>query len=137
MDISAFKRDMSPVESGRWIDDIPGFEKLRLKVRGFRSKAYEYAVSQHRQNAPRSDYDRDGIKLKHDAAERCTLMAIRDAILIDWSGITDSGADVPYNAEIAKELLFLPCPDFRDAVAWAARVVDNEAVTVSEAIEKN
>lgn len=137
MDIAAFKRDASAIEAGRWIDDIPGFGDVRLKVRGLSSREFDYARSKLLRALPRNERDRDGTPLP-DAANRCFALALHESVLLDWDGITENGEGIPYDPMLAKK--WLTDPDFepfRDAVTWAARVADNEAAAVNEAIEKN
>lgn len=137
MDISAFKRDASAIEAGKWIDGIPGFGDVRLKVRGLSSREFDLARGKLLRALPRNERDRDGTPLP-DAATRCFALAIHESVLLDWDGITDNGEAVPYGDALAKKWLTDPDYEpFRDAVTWAARVADNEAAASAEAVEKN
>lgn len=137
MDIAAFKRDASAIESGRWIDGIPGFGDVRLKVRGLSSHEFDNARSRHIRSLPRNERDRDGTPTPA-AMSWCFALALADAVLLDWEGITDDGVSVAYDPDLAKAWLTEPdFEPFRDAVTWAARVADNEAAATNEAIEKN
>lgn len=137
MDISGLKRDASSIEAGRWIGDIPGCGDMRLKVRGLSSRAFEHARGRLLRALPRDQRDRDGTPLP-DAAGRCFGLALAEAVLLDWDGITDSGQSVPFDAALARRWLTEPdFEPFRDAVVWAARVADNEAAARAEAVEGN
>lgn len=138
MDISEFDTDVEAVEGGRWVDNIPGRPGIRLKVRGLDSQAFDYAISRIRREAPREDRDRDGISLKPEADRAAYYLALHEAILLDWDGLSSDGQQVVYDAALAKKWLTDPKrPKLRNAVVWAARVVDNEMEIVNKAIEKN
>lgn len=137
MDISAFKRDASAIEAGKWIDEIPGLGDVRLKVRGLSSREFDRARSRLLRTLPRNERDRDGTPLT-DAANKCFALALHEAVLLDWDGITDRNSVVEYDPEVARKWLTDPDYEpFRDAVVWAARVADNEAAEAEWAIEKN
>lgn len=138
MDISAFKRDASVIEDGKWVGEIPGYGDVKLRVRGRSSRAFDSAYSQLLRDLPRHDRERDGMTPTPEARDRCFALALHAAVLIDWDGISDNGARVPYEKELAARWLTDPDYEpFRDAVSWAAGVVDNEAAAINEAIEKN
>lgn len=137
MEISAFKRDASQIEAGKWIDGIPGFGDVRLKVRGLSSREFDEVRGRLLRALTRNERDRDGTPLPA-AATRCFAVALGEAVLLDWDGITDNGSAVAYDPSIAKKWLTEPDYEpFRDAVTWAARVADNEAAKSAETIEKN
>lgn len=137
MEISSFKRDASAIESGRWIDGIPGFGDVRLKVRGLSSHEFDKARSRHIRALPRDERDRDGTPTT-SALTKCFALALADAVLLDWDGITDDGNSVPYDHALARAWLTEPDYEpFRDAVTWAARVADNEAAVITGIVEKN
>lgn len=124
------------VESGVWIDDITDFPDLRLRVRGINSKTYQTEFSRRLRMVPRKQRDRDG-NPSVEAMREAQALAAHKFLLLEWSGIKDGDADVPYSADLAKKLLTNPNGKLLDAVVWAARVADNEAADINGDIEKN
>lgn len=137
MEISSLKRDSATIEAGQWVGEIPGMGDLRLKVRGSGSAVYTATLSRLSRAVERSERNRDG-SLKTEAATRVMGTAMHQAILLDWSGITDNGKSVPYDSATALE--WLTSPDYRpflDAVVFAASVVENGRAQTEEDLEKN
>lgn len=137
MEIGSIKRDSAAVAAGEWVADIPGFEDVRLRVRGLSSPTVMALRARKERKVGKGSRDRDG-SLKPDAAMTVMAEVLHEAVLLDWSGITDGGKPVPYSADLAKE--WLTDPDFiafADAVAWAAQAVDRGVAEVQEELEKN
>lgn len=137
MEISSLKRDTSKVESGMWVENIPSMGTLRLKVRGMGSAPYVNALSELQRAVDHSGRNPDGSII----ASRILVMtgeAAYRALLLDWDGLTDDGKPVPYDAALAKRWLTeAEYQTFRDAVFWAANVVDNQRATATAALVKN
>lgn len=137
MEINSLKRDSSKVEAGQWVDDIPGFEDIRLRVRGLSSPTATALRSRKERKVPRDQRERDG-SLKPSVGLPLLGEVLCEAVLLDWDGITDGGKPVPYDPELAKK--WLTDPDFiafADAVTWAARMVDQGTAETREELEKN
>lgn len=138
MKISSLKRDSAAIEAGQWIDNIPQMGDLRLRVRGFGSKAFVTAQAKLARAVPKDERMRDG-QLFPATAIRVLGEAAAEALLLEWDGLTDD-ADKPlaYDAKLAKT--WCTEPDYRhflDAVVWASQVVENGRSEQTEAIEKN
>jgi hypothetical protein len=128
MDLSNLQRDSAKVEAGEWVDGIPGFGSARLRVRGLESVVFNTTRARKERQAQRQDRERDGT-LKAEAARRVFGEALAEVILLDWDGLTEGGAPMPYSAEKARELLTNPdFSPFADAVVWAAGYVDRGRV---------
>jgi hypothetical protein len=137
MDISAFKRDASAIEAGRWVGDLPNAGDVRLRVRGLLSRAYEHALAERIRDLPRSMLDRYG-RPTMDAFEKTQNDALADAVLFEWENLTVEGKPVPYDPELARR--WITDRDFvlfRNLIRDAANVVDNEAAAIDGIIEKN
>lgn len=133
MDIKNLKREVKALDEGRWIDQIPEMGDLRLKVRAETSTKVAALRARKIRLLARQDRERDGSP-KFDALLRITSEVLHEAVLLDWDGLTNEGAPVKYDPELAKVWLTDPeYRDFADAVAWAARVAANER---DEAIEE-
>lgn len=137
MDIKGLKRDAARAEAGQWVDHIPNMGTLRLKVRGLGSAAYAQAVARRVKAADRTQRDRDG-SVRSDVMRQIIGAAAHETILIDWDGLTSDGHPFPYDAEVARKWLIEPDYEpFRDAVLWAANVVDNDRAEFQGDLVKN
>lgn len=137
MDISTLKRNSAAVSAGQWVDDIPGMGDVRLRVRGLSSPVVVATRGRKERKAPRDQRERDG-SLKPEFGLILFGEVLHEAVLLDWDGLTDKGAAVPYSAEIAQA--WLTDPDFAffaDAVVYAAQIVDKGKVEAQGALEGN
>ena len=137
MDIANLKRDSGRINAGEWVGQIPEMGELRLKVRGQRSESYKLALGRHVRAVPRDQRERDGSP-SPDAYARCVALAVHEAVLLDWDGLTSEGKPVKYNRELA--LKWLRDPDysaFLEAVLWASAVVDGGRNEAEAALAKN
>ncbi len=141
MDIQGLKRDVETIESGKWVEDIPGMGGLRLKVRGLSCKAYLTKLGRLSRAVPKTDRLPDGA-VDPEVQARVIGEAMHATILLDWDGITEGdGGDVrlvPFDDARAKDMLTSPeWQPFADAVYWSAQVVDNERAKSREELAKN
>jgi hypothetical protein len=139
MKASAFKRDSSRVEAGEWVDDIPGFPGIRLKVRGLQSLAFSDAQAKLQRQVPAHKRAEDG---SIDPAMAYAIMgkAMQQAVLLDWDGLQDDdGKPLAYDADLAMTWLTdMDYSHFAEAVMAAAQVVDRRARSVDMGqVEKN
>lgn len=137
MDISQLKRDVTSIEAGEWVTEIPGMGSLRLRVRGVSSKLYTAKLARLSRAVTREERDRAN-NLLPAASVRVMGEAAHEVLLIEWDGLESDGAPFPYDSETAKTWLTDPAfSSFLDAVMWAANVVDNGTVAKKEAAVKN
>jgi len=127
MDITSIQRDSESIDSGVWVDNIPGMGDLRLKVRGYNSLEAISLRSQKMRSIPMDDR-LDGGTLKTEDGLRINGEVHAEAILLDWENLKQGAEEVPFSVEVATEL----CTNrdfllFNDAVAFAAVSVDNKA----------
>lgn len=123
MDLAKIKIDSAKGARGDWVGDIPGLEGLRLKVRGLASETYREAIGRRTRAVPRSARLRDG-SIPVKLMDRLTGEALHEAALLDWDGLTENDAAVPFDRALALKLL--TDPDFalfREGVIFAAAVV--------------
>ena len=126
-----FATDKAREEDGAWVE-VNGFYGLKIKVRRFRSdasmKAYERIV--------RETFGDGKLRKPSDLTnEQSTDMLkaqLAEGVLIDWTNLRDSetGEEIPYSVEIARELMDIT--DFREFVYQAA----NERDTFRELADK-
>jgi hypothetical protein len=137
MDIKNLKRDVATIEAGQWVKDIPGMGNLELRVRGMTNKLY-MADNQRRARAiPSEGRGRDG-SLTVDSATNILGESLAATVLLEWRNLEDGGVAVPYDKAMATEWLTSPeFTQFRDAVVYAANVVDIGREAANKAIEKN
>lgn len=114
-----FATDNKLEEDGAWVD-VNGFYGLKIKVRRMRSnaamKAYEsIIIDMFGEGKLRKPND-----LSADQSVEIIKRQLAEAILIDWKNLRDSesGDEIPYSVEIAKELMEIG--DFREFVYQAA-----------------
>lgn len=106
MDLLDLKTHLPSVEEGRWVDrdELPALQDLRVKVRGFASKACRELIAAKERAAPQSD--RDGVMLKMEARARIANEVMAEACLIEIEGLTQGGKPVSVND--IRPLLHLP-----------------------------
>lgn len=137
MDISNAKRDSVQVEAGRWIDDIPGMDDLRLRVRGLTSPIVVSLRARKLRKLSRKDRNPDGTPTT--AAEMQIFgEVLAEAVLLGWDKLTENKTPVSYDRELA--FTYCTMPDFMpfaDAVTWAANAVDRGNAEVTEDFSGN
>ncbi|WNL50650.1 tail assembly chaperone [Ruegeria phage RpAliso] len=114
-----FATDAKLEEDGAWVD-VNGFYGLKIKVRRLRSdaaaKAYERIVIE--------TFGEGKLRKPSDINAEQSLEILKrqlaEAILIDWENLrdTETGEDIPFSVEVARELMDIT--DFRDFVYQAA-----------------
>lgn len=126
MDIQQLKRNSAAAADGRWVDDIPSMPGVRLRVRGLTSMAAVNSRRQKERRVERKDRERGG-GFKPEVEQRLSREVLHEAVLLDWDGLTDGAAPLPYDPEIAGQFLLNPDFDaFAGAVTWAAATVDQD-----------
>lgn len=137
MDIKNLKRDVATIEAGQWVKDIPNMGNLELRVRGMTNKLY-LADNQRRARAvPAEGKTRDG-SLTYETASRLLGECLAATVLLEWRNLEDGGEPIEYDKELATEWLTNPeYTQFREAVVYAANVVDIGRDAANKAIEKN
>lgn len=137
MDIASLKVDSAVIAEGTWVSDIPEMGDLKLRVRGWSSPKAKHLLSRKLRAVPKKQRGRDGLPLPK-VEDQITAEVLHEAVLLDWSGMTDAGKPLPYDPKLAGE--WLSNPDyrpFRDAVSWAARAVDNDEAEATEDLAGN
>ena len=136
MDLLALKRDLPSIEDGRWVKatELPGLQDMAVKVRGQSSKPVRecYAAKERALSAD----DRDGGKVKPDAAIRLSLETLAEATLVDIQGLTIGGEVVT----LEKVRAMLPDPAFQplaDLVIQASFIVDRTRANRAEELKGN
>lgn len=124
------------IEGGTWIDEIPEFPGLRLRVRGSESKLFKAELASILQEVPRKERDRNG-RPTHDAYMKAQSVAAAKCLLLEWDGLESNGEPVPYDQQLAKKLITHPRGKLIDAVITAANIASIEAAAITEEIEKN
>ena len=114
-----FATDKSKEEDGAWVE-VNGLYGLKIKVRRLKSdasmKAYERIVTEvYGEGKLRKPSDLTA----HDHTE-IMKRQLAEAVLIDWMNLrdTETGEEIPYDAETALELMDID--DFREFVYQAA-----------------
>ena len=137
MDIQNLTRNIVGSSAGMWVDDLPGCDDARVRLRGMTSPVVRALRSRKERAASKDDRERDG-SLSDAARLRITREVLFEAVLLDWDGFTAGGQPLPYSAEMAGKLLLDPKLErFADIVAYAAGIVDNATGEKVEALAKN
>jgi hypothetical protein len=132
MKLGALKIDSTRAEQGAWISQIPDMGDLRLKVRGFGNSDYQRVLARETAAVPREN--RTAGRIDPNVLENIMAVCMLETVLIDWAGLTgDDDQPIEYSKDMARTLLTDPdYRPFRDAVAWAARVVEEISSTSVE-----
>ncbi len=134
MELSEIDVDDAAFEQGEWVENIPSFGDVRLRVRGIGNADWRRLNAKLLRAIPQSK--RVGGDLIPEEQDRLAIALLTETILLDWDGITDKGVPVVYSKEKAKELI-TQRRRFRDAVAWAANTVGQQAAVQKEADQGN
>lgn len=137
MEIEDLKRDAKAIDAGQWVGNLSGMGDVQLRVRGLTSKTVVAARSKKERAVPRTQRNRDG-SLKVEVAMGVFGEVVFESVLLDWSGLTSGGKEVPYDPALAKK--WCTDPDYRfflDAVVEAASVVDRGEADDTEDVGKN
>ncbi len=127
MKLSERKIDPRMKEEGAWVENIPEWQDLKLKVRGSGNKAWSRLESKLITAVPRK---RRMNGLDPEDRERINGILLRDTSLLDWSGIDgEDGKPEVFSKELANKYLTQPEYEaFRQAAFWAASVVAEQGV---------
>lgn len=136
MKLSSLKTDIGRVEQGEWISDIPEMGDLELKVRGIDNADYRALMNRLVQAIPLKRRRRG---ISPEDLEQIQNRCLLETVLLDWRGVQDDGGQaMPYSRDLAVTLLTSPeYRTFRDAVAYAARLVGAEQEDAASELEKN
>lgn len=131
MDIASFKGVSA--DGGRWID-IPSMPGVALKVRSASYPDYLDEIARLTRKTGREALDEDG-SLKFSAQRSIQGAAMTKHILLDWRGLTNAGADQPYDAALAEDLLTSPGCIFQDNSLFAAVEYASKQVSTGAGVE--
>jgi hypothetical protein len=134
MRISDFKIDEATVERGEWIDNIPNFGNVRLRVRGAGNGDYRVLLTRLIAAVPSNK--KIGGQLHPKENDAIMSEVLRETCLLEWEGITDDNdVPIPYSKEAALELF--KERRFREGVGWAANVVAEGVAGKANGAAKN
>jgi hypothetical protein len=128
MKMQSLKTDPIKAKDGVWIDDIPEFAGVRLKVRPQGNPDYRSLYQRLVATVPRSQ-KRGGVISDQAVKSQIEGRCLADTVLVDWEGFEDDyGGPLVYSEDQAKQYLLDPeMQALRDAVNWAAGVAEEEA----------
>lgn len=137
MKLSSIKINAARSEAGDWVENIPGMDDLRLKVRGVQNADWRRMQPKLIERVPRAE--RINGRLTPEAADRVQTELLIETVLIDWGNVlSDDGSPVPFSKDRARELLDDPdMVAFREAVLYAAGSVAEAAAIETGATAKN
>lgn len=136
MDLNDLSVNVTAIEQGDWVDNIPDMGKLRLKVRGIGNSDYKRLQTRLIAAIPQADKMRG--QVDPVVSEGIQTECLIETVLLDWNGLTAGGQPVPYSKEKAKELLTNPSyAPLRNAVAWAASIIAVDRAARTEDVAKN
>lgn len=137
MDIAGLKRNTAADKDGQWVTDIPQMDDLKLRVRGLSSPFVMECRARKERKITRAERERDGT-LKPDVSIRIFSEVLHEAVLLDWENLRDDGKQIPYDPQLAQQLISsAETSPFREAVVWAAQVVEREEAEIKEDLAKN
>lgn len=137
MDIGNLDKTANLAE-GDWIDDIPGLDGIRFKVRSTNYKPFRVATAGLAR--------RSGKKLRTDEGvvdfTVATGKALAEHILLDWDGVTEGGKPIKHDPK--KALAILTADDdfgigdaYRRGVEWAGDQVAERIAETAKAAAGN
>jgi hypothetical protein len=137
MDIGNLNKTAN-LSEGDWVDDIPGMDGVRFKVRSTNYKPFRVATAGLAR--------RSGKKLRTDEGvvdfTVATGKALAEHILLDWDGVTEAGK--PIKHDVKKALAILVADDdfgigeaFRRGVEWAGDQVAERIAETAKAAAGN
>lgn len=137
MKISEITRNLSVIEAGRWVSDIPNLGDVELRIRGKDNADWRRLESALVASVPRSG--RINGRITPLESDRIVGVLLRDAALLDWKNVTDNdGNPIPFSKEAAAKFLLQPeFRGFRDAALWAAISVAEDTAAELEDTIKN
>lgn len=126
--------DTTKLEQGAWVEDIPDWDDLRLKVRGQGNRDWKRLQARLVEAVPRSK--KLNGRIDPDEMERIMGQLLLHTSLEDWGNLEDAeGNPIQYSKQQAT--IFLTDPRwvrFKEAVLWASGVVgDSRGESVEEA----
>lgn len=142
MDFNEFDKPID-LTASEWIDEIPGLDGVRLKVRSTKNKEFEIATTGLARRA--------GKKMRTDQGARSfqvsTGKPLAQHILVDWDlskaegviALTDGGKPLKYTTDNALKVLLADDPHgigaaYRAGVEWAGdQVAENISNRAKEA----
>lgn len=137
MKLSEIKVDPAKIEAGAWVDEIPEFDGVRLKVRGLGCKEMQKLQRTLFDAIPRSRRPKG--KVSQEDQDRILDRCLHEVILLDWDGLQNDD-DTPMAYDKAKALTFITEPafkKFREAVVWAADTIANDKAEAVNAVVGN
>lgn len=126
MDLKNLRTDATKEVEGVWVDIGEGAEILVARMNNPR---FLRVLAKHRKPLGRR------VDRSTELQESTMRLAIRDAILLDWKGMTDGGKSLPYNATNCLEALEVR--EFANIVVQAAEDFDAYLAEEEEADEGN
>lgn len=141
MDMQSVKVDPAKIENGDWVGEkyetpIPEMGDLCLKVRGMTCAAWRSLARTLSEAVPRNK--KAGGRIKQAEQDQIFNKCLLSVGLLDWSGVTENGKEVPYSKEAATRFLMEPeFQSFRDAALWATQIVGSVAAAAVEDDAKN
>lgn len=116
MELRAKKIDAKRASDGEWCSGIPGWDDLRIKVRGSTSVAFRDTYARLYRDLPASERNADR-SISTERSDKLLGEIIAEAGLLDWDNVVMDGEPVPYSKEKALELLTDPAyAEFRAMV---------------------
>ncbi len=134
MDLSDIDVDVVAFEQGAWIENIPNFGDVRLRVRGMLNADWRRLSAKLSRAVPVSKKI-DGT-LDPEEQDRVAIELLTETCLLGWERLTDKGIPLVYSKETARKLI-TERRRFRDAVAWAASMVGQQAAAAKDANQGN
>lgn len=136
MKLKSMKVNSAAIEAGRWVDDIPDMEDLRLHVRGIDNRDYRALQTRLIETIPRERRLRGLLPEDRDRIQNECLI---ETVLLGWDNVTDDDkTPVPFSKDLARQMIEDPdMARFRGAVVWAAALVSEENAADQKAAEGN
>lgn len=135
MDITEFEIDVDAIELGAWRPAV-GLKGVEFHLRGANNSDWD--VLHDKLKRELTPAEKFAEVLPKEAAERITCELLLGACLLDWRGVTDKGADVPFSKETARKFLSeRRFRKFRMSVLETAAKFADETVAERDAAAKN
>lgn len=141
MNLTDVQVDPKAIESGEWVDDLPGGDGIRIRTRGITSKVFEAKRDLKVRKLPRSERNGPGGMIPTETMNRITAEVLLEDCLLEWDGLFEfeGGPKVEYSKEKARELLLNPAyrPLYDICFVAATMVGQRRTAAVDDAVKNS
>lgn len=123
------------IDNGAWVDEIPSFDGIKLKVRGMNSEPVRKAMEAKQAEQRKKN---KGEPLTPEQHKKITQEVLGEVVIQDWAGFTESEVPIAFDKKLAAKWISSRNGEkLASIVLWAAAQVDENAEKFVEKASKN